>query len=82
MVKELKGDEMGSVYVLAGASFQATERCSCCGAQAYLETRTHTQSIDGSGLLWCAQDFNDQQMMLLARGARVVRDSRKRLSGT
>ena len=73
---------MRFVSVLTGASFQATERCSRCGAQAYLETRTHSQSIDGSGLLWCAQDFNDQQMMLLARGARVVRDSRNRPFGS
>jgi hypothetical protein len=58
------------------ADFLATERCGACGAQAYVETRTHRQGMDNTGMLWCAHHFNQSQMHLLATGARVARDTR------
>jgi hypothetical protein len=62
-----------------GTSFLAIDRCDRCGAQAYVETRTHSQGIAQTGLLWCAHDYAERQFALLAAGARVVRDGRKAL---
>ncbi len=66
-----------SVRVPSRGLFVATERCARCGAQACVETRTHSQSIDQTGVLWCTQHFTEQRMGILAAGARVARDSRK-----
>jgi hypothetical protein len=71
--KEAKSMSIGA---LGGVTFTAADRCDQCGAQAHVETRTHTQGMGSSGLMWCAQHFAELQMKLLAGGARVVRDSR------